>query len=240
MLAVPAERIAHELAQRGGERLAGRPVGEDEDPAAQRITLGGHVLERPFDGCAARLSGEGERPYTLLQEGQARVADRAWVGGDCVRDRKDGVAELDAVAEAAALEHMLSDEELEAVLRADAVELDRPARPFAFQAELVPGPDPRQPASGAPAIDRVELGQAQARDRVVPAHEEGDRVGECEDVVTASRHGCSEGLVAVARPEGPLLFRKQLTGVEREVGPTLGQRRPCGAGATDEGVYPDQ
>src|SRR5262249_16612650 len=238
LLALPAQRVAHELSQRGGQRLARRPVGQYEDLPAQRIGLCGNGFERRFDRNAARLCSQGEGPHAFAQKGEAGIADRVGIGGDGAGDGEYSVAELDAVSEVAALEDVLTDKELEAVFGADAVELDRATRPLARQAELIPRLDLRQPAPPAPAVDRVELGQAKARDRVVPAQEEGDRVGERQDVVAPARHGYAEGLVAVARPEGPLLFGQQLTGVEREVRPTLGQRRPCGAGATDEGVYP--
>ncbi len=137
--------------------------------------------------------------------------------------------ELDAVPVLAAEQQASLEELLDAVDRFQAVEVDRPVGPLAAEPQLTPGLDVRMPTQPRLRIDRIELRQRQAFDRVVlvDEHHRGGRLA--QGAPAARRDADRERLVAELVDEGLLLGRQQLAAHRSEVRAPFGQRRAAGA-----------
>src|SRR5438093_227175 len=219
-----------ELAGQRVERLAGRLVDVHVEKARQGIAARVGVVRRRLDALAAVLLGQRHRAHAGRGVANAAVADAVTVHRDALDDRRRARLLLDLVLVVAVLERVLLEEAVGARGRVAAVEAQRPVGPLTRQPELAPRPEVVLCAlTTRLREDGVDLGDREARDRVVLVHEHGERV---------HRRADRRGLVAVLLLERVdfralhlARHRPELRGPADERGrlPSAGSRAPDGS-----------
>src|SRR5258708_9501453 len=109
--------------------------------------------------------------------------------------------------------------------------MDRPARPFPFRAQVAPGLDFLVAELARLGIDRVELRQAQAIDRIVLVDEDGSRRRLAERAHAARGHADGSRRIAELVDEGFGLRGEHLAGHGGEIALAGDEARRAGAPA---------
>src|SRR5205807_379280 len=203
LLSLLAEHELEELLYLGRQRFARRLVDVDVDVAAERILVRVDVFDVGLVARSSFLRRELEHFHVRCDVGHQRIGEPSGMSGHVLGCHRESVREafaldeLDVVLVLASVHRHYLEVLLDAVDRLEPVEMNRAAGPIALGAQVAPGPDVLVAELARLRVDRVELRQAQAVDRVILVDEDDARCGLAERSDAAGRDANRRRFVAV-------------------------------------------